>query len=98
MAMAARLAVLLPRLNERDRRVALGAEARSWGYGGIAEVHRATGVARSTIKQGLRDLEAAAGPPNMGRVRAVGGGRRRAEVANPELADALDSLIEPETR
>jgi len=32
------------------------------------------------------------------RVRAPGGGRKKAEVANPELVDVLDGLIEPETR
>jgi Rhodopirellula transposase DDE domain len=32
------------------------------------------------------------------RVRAPGGGRKKAEVANPKLLDALDGLIEPETR
>jgi hypothetical protein len=96
--MAARLASLLPRLNERDRRLALGAEARSWGYGGIEEVHRATGAARSTIKQGMRDLESETGSPGTDRVRARGGGRKKAEVVNPKLMDALDALIEPETR
>jgi hypothetical protein len=30
-AMQARLADLLPRLNERDRRLALATEAKSWG-------------------------------------------------------------------
>ena len=94
--MEARLAGLLPRLNERDRRLALGAEAKSWGRGGIEEVHRATGMARSTIKRGMRDLDAR--EDTIGRVRASGGGRKKAEVANPELLDALDSLIEPGTR
>jgi hypothetical protein len=32
------------------------------------------------------------------RVRAPGGGRKKAEVADPELLDRLDSLIEPGTR
>src|SRR6266498_1189811 len=96
--MAARLADLLPRLNERDRRLALASEARSWGYGGIAAVHRATGISKSTIHRGLNDLEAdpEGGVPD--RVRAVGGGRKKAEESNPELLDALDALIEPETR
>jgi hypothetical protein len=98
MAMTARLAGLLPRLNERDRRLALGTEAQSWGYGGIAEVHRATGVARSTIKQGMRDLEAETSSSQTGRIRAPGGGRKKAEVTDPELTDALDSLIEPDIR
>lgn len=96
--MAARLARLLPRLNERDRRLALGTEAKSWGYGGIEEVHRATGIARSTIKRGMCDLDAGEGLGAMGRIRASGGGRKKAEVANPELLDALNSLIEPGTR
>src|SRR5277367_2695761 len=97
-AMANRLAELLPHLNERDRRLALGAEAKSWGHGGIEEVHQATGMARSTISRGMRDLEASGNPETASRVRADGGGRKKAEAANPELAAALDSLIEPGTR
>jgi hypothetical protein len=96
--MGARLAELLPRLNERDRRLALGAEAKAWGYGGIEAVHQATGVARSTISSGKRELLEAEDPESAGRVRAKGGGRKKAEVANPELVDALDELIDPETR
>lgn len=96
--MVARLAKLLPRLNERDRRLALGAEAKSWGRGGIEEVHRATGMARSTIKRGIHELDEDKGSGTAGRIRASGGGRKMAEVANPELVDALDSLIEPGTR
>jgi hypothetical protein len=42
--MQARLADLLPRLNERDRHLALATEAKSWGRGGISAVHRATGA------------------------------------------------------
>src|SRR6266545_4810318 len=60
--MAARLGSLLPRLNERDRRLALGAEARAWGRGGIAAVHRASGVSRPTIRRGVRELEAGEEP------------------------------------
>jgi hypothetical protein len=98
MAMTARLVGLLPRLNERDRRVALGAEAKSWGYGGIEEVHRATGASRSTIKRGIRDLDGEEDRGLEGRVRARGGGRKKAEVTDPDLLAALDALIEPGTR
>jgi transposase len=97
-AMANRLAELLPHLNERDCRLALGAEAKSWGHGGIEEVHQATGMARSTISRGMRDLEAGGNPETASRVRASGGGRKKAEAASPGLAAALDSLIEPGTR
>ena len=85
-AMAARLAGLLPRLNERDRRLALATEAKSWGWGGIAAVHRATGASRSTIRRGLGELDNDTEEGPNRRVRAPGGGRKKAEVADPELA------------
>jgi transposase len=97
-AMQARLADLLPRLNERDRRVAMAIEAKSWGRGGISAVQRATGASRSTIRRGLDDLADDASEGSGHRVRAPGGGRKKAEVTDPELVDALDTLIEPETR
>ena len=96
-ALAMRLSILLPRLNERDRRAALATEAQAWGRGGITEVHRATGASRSTICRGIRELneENPAGP---NRVRTAGGGRKPAKVADPGLIEALESLIEPGTR
>jgi transposase len=95
--MEARLADLLPLLNERDRRVALAAEAKSLGRGGISAVHRAVGASRSTIRRGLVELEGE--DKNIpGRVRRPGGGRKKAGVANPELLERLDALIEPGTR
>jgi hypothetical protein len=97
-AMQARLGDLLPRLNERDRRAALATEAKSWGYGGISAVHRATGVSRGAIQRGMTELTEDPAERASGRVRGPGGGRKKAEVADPELLDALDGLIEPETR
>ena len=96
--MRARLADLLPRLNERDRRMTMGAEAKSWGRGGISAVQRATGASRSTIRRGVNDLTEDPTERSARRVRAPGGGRKKAEVADPELLEALDSLIEPGTR
>ena len=46
------------RLDERERRLFAAAEARSAGYGGVSAVARATGIARSTIDRGLKDLAA----------------------------------------
>jgi hypothetical protein len=98
LAMRARLRTLLPQLNERDRRAAMAAEAKSWGHGGISAVHRAVGASRTTIRRGMVELAhdelAQAGH----RVRARGAGRKKAEVADPELLHALDSLVEPRTR
>jgi hypothetical protein len=97
-AMQARLADLLPRLNERDRRAAMGTEAKSWGRGGISAVHRATGASRKTIRRGMTELANDLTEQPSHRVRAPGGGRKNAETTDPELLDALDTLIEPETR
>ena len=54
----AKYAALVPVLTERSRRVWAATEARAIGYGGIAAVARATGIAESTIQRGLRDLDA----------------------------------------
>jgi transposase len=97
-AMQARLADLLPRLNERDRRLALATEAKSWGYGGITAVHRASGVSRAVIHRGMTELVEDPAERASDRVRAPGGGRKKAEVADPELVDKLEGLIEPDTR
>jgi hypothetical protein len=85
-------------LNERDRRLALATEAKSWGYGGITAVQNATGVSRKTIQRGMTELSDDLTERPSDRVRAPGGGRKKAEVANPELADALESLTEPDMR
>lgn len=96
--MRSRLTDLLPRLNERDRRVAMATEAKSWGRGGISAVHRATGASRSTIRRGLVDLASDVPDESVRRVRAPGGGRKKAEDTDPGLLGTLDALIEPETR
>jgi DNA-binding phage protein len=44
-------------LNERGRRLFAAAEARTAGHGGISASARATGIARSTIGRGLKDLD-----------------------------------------
>ena len=75
--MAPQLELLLPHLDERQRRLVLGSEARALGAGGIAVVARASGVPRQTVAAGAAELGAGAEP--LGRARRPGGGRRRAE-------------------
>jgi transposase len=84
-------------LDERQRRWWAAAEARALGRGGVAAVTRATGIAKSTIRRGRRELEAGPGL-EPGRVRQPGGGRKRATVLDPGLAVALERLVEPVTR
>ena len=72
------------------------AEARSAGYGGIAAVSRATGIARSTIGRGLADLQATE-VAAVGTVRRAGGGRRSLVEKDATLLEDLRRLVEPAT-
>ena len=51
-----RFSTVAPFLDERGRRLVAAAEAFAAGYGGIAAVAMATGVAPSTIGRGLKEL------------------------------------------
>ena len=95
--LAAKFEVILPHLDERQRRLLLAAEARSLGYGGVSLVAQAAGVSRVTVTTGVEELEAGA-DPMPGRARRPGGGRIPLTEADPALLDALDALVEPETR
>ena len=81
--------------DERGRRVFGASEARAAGRGGLAAVSFITGLARSTIGRGLKDLDV---PPPPGRVRRPGGGPRRLIERDPALLDDLKRLVEPATR
>ena len=76
---------------ERSRRLWAATEARAIGHGGIALVERATGISRSTIQRGLRELDADA-PLAPGRTRQTGGGRKRATTRDQTLLRDLDAL------
>jgi hypothetical protein len=95
--LAAKFGTILPHLDERQRRLLLAAEARSLGHGGISLVARAAGVSRMTVTAGVDELDAGAGP-TPGRARHPGGGRTPLTETDPGLLDALDALVEPETR
>ena len=84
-------------LNERSRRRWAAAEARSHGRGGIAAVARATGISESTVRRGLRELDAEE-ELEPERVRRAGAGRPGILEREPGLTEALDRLIDPVTR
>jgi transposase len=96
--LAVRLEVLLPHLNERQRRLLLGVEARLLGHGGIRAVAQAAGVSETTVRRGVSELEAGVDPLPVGRARRTGGGRSRAEQLDPALVPALLALVEPDER
>jgi hypothetical protein len=94
--LVAKFEVLLPHLDERQRRLFLAAEARALGHGGIRLVARAAGVREATVSLGVRELDSGAAP--LGRIRRPGGGRKRVAYADARLRPALLALVEPDMR
>lgn len=88
---------LVDDLDERGRRRWSAAEARSLGRGGIAAVAAATGMSDRTIRNGLRELEDPT-PVPLDRQRREGAGRPSRENQQPELVQALESLVDATTR
>ena len=94
-AIRERFAAVSRDLNERSRRLLAAAEAKTAGHGGIAAASRATGIARSTIGRGLKDLAAPDGLS--GDIRRPGGGCPTLVDKDPALLDDLRRLVEPAT-
>jgi hypothetical protein len=84
-------------LDERGRRAWAATEALSLGHGGLSVVHRATGIAISTIRRGITELTES-DRPAMERVRRTGGGRKSTTTTDPSLISDLELLVDPSTR
>lgn len=81
--------------DERGRRLFAASETRAAGWGGLVAVSEISGLARSTIERGLKDLD---GPAlSAGRMRRDGGGPRPLTKRDPTLLDDLRRLVEPVT-
>lgn len=97
-AIKLRYEALSPVLDERSRRRFAAAEALAAGWGGIAAVSEATGIARSTIGYGLRELRGGAPDSAFGGVRRKGAGRKPLTQTDPTLLSDLERLVDPDTR
>jgi Rhodopirellula transposase DDE domain len=73
-----------------------GAAARALGHGGVKAVATASAVSLSTVQKGAREVDIGIEPSD--RVRVSGAGRPGVEAAMPGLVEALDALVEPESR
>ena len=94
-ALRRKFALLWPHLDERQRRLLLGAEAQALGRGGMTAVARAAGVSLPTVRKGVREVEAGAAPG--GRVRRAGGGRKPVSETDPGVVAALEALVDAST-
>jgi Rhodopirellula transposase. len=95
-SLAAKFPAVFPHLDERQRRLLAGAEARAWGSGGIRVVAQAAGMREGTVSRGITELDSGQEP--LGRARRRGGGRKKVADLDPGLRPALMALVEPEVR
>jgi len=94
-AIRSRFMAVRDHLDELGLRMFAAGEARAAGRGGIVIVSRVTGIARSTIGRGLKDLE---DPSSLtGRIRRKGAGRPTLKKSCPTLVEDLRKLAEPAT-
>ena len=89
-------------MNEKFKRHWAACEAMAMGRGGISAVSEATGMSRTTICRGIREIEEdypeLADQAPRDRIRRAGGGRQRLTEHDPTLTDALEQLVDPATR
>ena len=88
--------LLFPHLNERQQHLVAAVDAQQLGRGGVARISRLTGFSRPTI---YRAVESLTQPPlPVERVRHSGAGRKSLVEHDPQLIQALEALIDPDTR
>ncbi len=95
-ALARFFEVMTPLVDERQRRLLVGAAAHLLGRGGQARVTEASGMSRSTVISGMKEVAGGAEPSS--RVRAPGAGPKTVTETQPGLLEALDELVHPDTR
>jgi hypothetical protein len=90
---------VLGTLNAAQARVFVAQKALAEGRGAVSRLARLTSMSRPTILKGIAELEAGRLPvrPETGRIRAVGGGRKRLEDADPHVKRVLARLVEAST-
>ena len=93
--MEERILNILPHLNEKQKRLFLGNEAKAYGHGGVKKVHEITGVSKTTIIRGKKEIEAA--DPNNVRTRKTGGGRKPTSEKYPEIEKEIENIVEGST-
>ena len=89
-------ALLFPHLSERQQHLVAAVDAKQLGRGGVSLVARVTGFSRPTLYRGLRSLHQQ--PIPVERIRQPGAGRKESSEHDPYLLQALETLIDPDTR
>lgn len=93
--------LLFPHLDEKSKRMVCAADARALGHGGVTKVEDASGLSRVTIKKGREELEGneeTSSYKSESKIRKEGGGRKKVTQNQPNISQALEALVSPNTR
>ncbi len=90
---------MLPYLDEKQKRLYLGSEAKKLGRGGNSIISRLSKTSRPTIIQGRKELDGLLEVSNnLVKTRVKGGGRKKLTIKDDKLLQDLEHLVEPLTR
>ena len=87
---------MISNLNESQTRWYIARESIFLGRGGIKKMNAITGISRTTIIKGIKELKNNYFGIN-GRIRRFGGGRKKIEEKNPKLYNSLKDILEINT-
>jgi transposase len=90
------LDMISPHLNEKTSRLFLAVLALIFGYGGISELSKLSGISKTTISKGIDEINEDNVEPD--RIRKAGGGRKPKIEEDKTLIEDLTLLLEDSTR
>jgi hypothetical protein len=90
------LSILFPSLDEKQKRLLVGAEAFAVGHGGFMLLAEITGMGRNTVARGVREYQGGDSAP--GRIQHEGGGRKKLIKSYPEIWQFIEQISELDTR
>jgi len=91
-----RIQTMLPLLDEKQKRLYLAAEVKSIGRGGLKEIHELTGVSKTTIIRGQKELDEGC-TSDEDRIRSKGGGRKLITSKYENIAEEIEMIIKDAT-
>ncbi|MDR1676446.1 MAG: ISAzo13 family transposase [Tannerella sp.] len=92
-----RISTTLSFLNEKQSRLYLAAEAKSYGWGGKSKIASISGVNRMLIARGVKELENPELQTSEKRIRKNGAGRKKETDKQEGLVAAIEEIVEPHT-
>jgi len=90
-----RIKTMLPLLDEKQKRIYLAVEAEGLGYGGLKAVHELTGISKTTIIRGKKELQE--GTVDSERIRRSGGGRKTIKQKYGSIEEEIEKIVGEDT-